>query len=119
MQPLKKILTALLLISILPWCSLAAASAATSDSDREGNAYFSDDAARAQRADPVETNLTAPRKSKPIAVLQQYQCGANAPLLSEADHSLFSSGTVHWVLENPNFTPHGAQAPPTSPPRSV
>jgi len=116
-QILKNIMTALLLISISPWCSLAAASAATGDIN--GNAYFSDEAAIGQKSDVAETNFTAPLKSKRIAVLQQAQCGANAPLLSGTGEIFFSSGNVQWVLGNPNFTPRCAQAPPTSPPRSV
>lgn len=117
MQTLKKIMNALLLISILPWSNLAAASAATGDIG--GSAYFSDEAAIVQRLDVTEMNFTAPLKSKRVAALQLAQCGANAQLLSGTDHLLFSSGNVQWVLGNLTLTPRCAQAPPTSPPRSV
>ena len=117
MHFLKTIMTALLLFSILPWCSIAAASAATGDID--GNAYFSDEAPVIQDADVTKANFSAPVKNKRIAVLQQPQCGANAPSLSGIDDLLFFPRKAQLAFEQQNFVPRYAQAPPTSPPRSV
>jgi hypothetical protein len=117
MHTLKTILTALLLISILPWCNLAAASALPTDID--GDAYFSQEANIIQEADVAEASFITPLKNKRIAAFQQAQCGANAPFLSGTDHLILSSRNVQLVFGDRNFVPRCAQAPPTSPPRSV
>ena len=108
-------MTTLMLVSILPWCALATASAATRDSDM----YVSDEAVVAQDANVTEASTKAPLKKKRIAVLQQSQCGAHAPMLSGIDSVLFFPRNGQSIFTNPNFTERCAQAPPTSPPRSV
>lgn len=117
MHILKTIMAALLLVSILPLCGLATAWEVTGNID--GDVFVLDEAPNMQESDVSETTFDTPLKSKRVAVLQQAHCGVNAPFPSETDHLLFSSGNVEWVLGNPNFTPRCAQAPPTSPPRSV
>lgn len=117
MHFLKTITTVILLISILPLCGLAAASAAARDVD--GNIYFSDETATLQQADGAETGVTTPAKNKRIAILQPAQCGANALLVSDTDAPLFSSRNVQLLFGSKNFILRSAQAPPTSPPRSV
>ena len=117
MHILKTFVTALLLISFLPWCGLAAASATTGDID--GNAYFSNEATIVQKIGVTEASFIAPLKNKRIAVLQQAHCGAKAPFPSGTDDLLFFPQNVKLVFVNQNYIPRYAQAPPTSPPRSV
>lgn len=117
MQSIKIIIAALALVSILPLCKLAAASAATGDIDAV--AYIQDKQIAAQAADVTGPGFTAPLKKKRTAILQQVQCSADAPMLSGTNQVLFFPRNGQSVYANRNFIQRCAQAPPTSPPRSV
>lgn len=118
MQSLKTFLTVLLLVSILPLCNLAAASASAATGGGDGRAYVLDDAALALATGINETQFAAPLKSKRVAVLQQGSCGAQALCPSGADALVLPSGAEPWAAEHLDVTMRDGPAPPTSPPRS-
>lgn len=117
MLTLKSALTALLLFSILPLCNLAAASAGTHGV--ADTAFSSDEASVLPEADPTEPRIVAPAKAKRIGILHEASCGTNGLMPAAAGDLLIFSRDVKLAVGTQFFYLSKAQAPPTSPPRSI
>ncbi len=117
MHFVKSIMTALVLVSFLPWCGISVASAATANV--ESDAQVLNETVLESEAGATDATFTAPSKKKRLAVFQQVRCSADAPVLSGIDQFLSVPKNVQTVFSNPRLIQRCAQAPPTSPPRSV
>lgn len=116
MQVSKFITTALLLVSLLPWCGLTtAAAAAGAMSDADANLEVV-----AVNGTPLtEAMLDVPPKKKRTAVLHLAQCSAYAPQTATEQPFLSGIEGLQLSFGVTLLIPQGAQAPPITPPRSV
>ncbi|MBF9045129.1 hypothetical protein HKCCE4037_17430 [Rhodobacterales bacterium HKCCE4037] len=117
MRFVQTIVTALLVVSFLPWCGLAAASATLVDVDDPS--FLSGASPVVQAVYVTETRFDTARHGKGVTVLPQVHCGVNAPLPSDPDDIEFFASTLHLVAGCAVLVPRAAQAPPTSPPRAA
>lgn len=117
MSQFKSLIAAFVLVSLLPWFGITAASAATNDvvSVVQGlNEIVGLDVRNA-----TDPSFSGPTKMKRLAVLQSAQCGADAPMVSGIHQELAVPRDSQPFVNNPRLIQLCARAPPTSPPRLV
>lgn len=117
MHLIRSLLTAFVLVSLLPWCGITAASAQPADVVNVMEDLQGTDGVNA--AHVGDASISAPPKTKRLAVLQQMRCSADAPVVSGIDRNPVAPKDLQLPAGNPRLIQRCAPAPPTSPPRHV
>ena len=107
----RSLMTAFLLIALLPWCGVAGALAAQPDDVQT--------AALSSMAEDAEVPVVSgPAKQKRTAVLSGASCSPDAPVNLTGNDVTFGVSAIQPLFRDPALRRGHGSAPPTSPPRT-
>ena len=111
MCKVRSLVTALLLVVLLPWCGVAGALAAQPNDVHSAAVTF--------MAEDVEVPVVSePAKQKRPAFLSGQSCSPDAPVNLAGNDVTFGPSAIQPLFRDPALRRGHGSAPPTSPPRT-
>jgi hypothetical protein len=111
MCKVSSLVSALLLVVLLPWCGVAGAFAAQPDDVQSA-------AVALMAADAEVPVVSEPAKQKRTAFLSGPSCSPDAPVNLAGNDVTFAPSAIQPLFREPALRRGHGSAPPTSPPRT-